>query len=559
MKVNDVFDRDIEYLYNSAKELGGTIREVACESGFFEAVDYIKIKIDPTIIGHTLTKEDIEPVEDDGSYNLWTEGSYYLGNGTNIGWLCHNYYGNELVKPDIFAVEQAMNTYYAECIIRRDENPYFYVEEIDFDDEEVFNNISKLIAQTLPANWLTEFLHGEMPVSYKVLAYQIAFIKFHYPKVYSAVWEACPPYLDMNMPVKEYDNVQMGITISEKKCCAAVTDATLVTKNVYNIFSPEQSVSEKVQFQGIGNLENTGLACSNLGLALRAIRDAHMINRTTNTTKRNACVLGNVQIPFDIGRYHEKCAIEKEMMAYDALDLKDKTWKDVIELAAEMAEMSPLNFIKNPLVPIMKYYELDPKTKLGPEEEAIVLYIDEFQVMIGIATESNGKYFGTHSSFDQTIINRFDKHLIDEMYKVVKPKIELLNISVSEEDKEEFAKQVLNVKKQFKRNKKASVVFNNGWIDYSEPLSVQVLEQLFKELLDSCEMLLQDLITVFDGVDETLEYLLPEIKKLYLAGPMTDYKVLWDLIKKENPFGGKKELILCGELENVVIRGLTLL
>ena len=92
MKVNDVFDRDIEYLYNSAKKLGGTIREIACDSGLFEAVDYVRIKIDQTISGDILTKENIEPVEDNGSYSLWTEDSYYLGNGANTGSLCHNYY-----------------------------------------------------------------------------------------------------------------------------------------------------------------------------------------------------------------------------------------------------------------------------------------------------------------------------------------------------------------------------------------------------------------------------------------------------------------------------------
>lgn len=558
MKVNDVFDRDIEYLYNSAKELGGTIREVACDSGFFEAVDYIRIRIDPTIDGHTLTEEDIELVEDNGSYSLWTEDSYYLGDGANAGWLCHNCYGNELVKPDIYAVEQAMNTYYAECIIRRDENPYFHIEEIDFDDEEVFENISKLIAQTLPANWLTGFLHGEMPVSYKVLAYQIAFIKFHYPKIYDTVWNACPPYLEKNVSVDGSRNAKMGITISEEKCCAAYTDSSLVTKNEYNIFSSGQSVTEKVQFQGTGNLMDIGLACSNLGLSIRAICEAHMYNRSTNLTKINACVLGNMPNLSDIRRYHEKVDIEKEMMAYDALDLEDKTWAEVIDMAAEMAEINNFNFIDNPLVPIMKYYELDPKTKLGPGESAIVLYIDEFQVMVGITTERDGNYYGPYSSFDKTIVENFDKHLIDEMYEVVKPKIELFNISVSEEDKAEFAQQALSIKKQFRRNKKASVVFNNGWIDYAEDLSIQVLEKHLKELLGSCELLLQDLITDEDDED-TLEYWLPDIKKLYLAGPMADYKILWDLIKKENPFGGNKELILCGELENVVTRGLTLL
>lgn len=558
MKVNDVFDRDIEYLYNSAKELGGTIREVACESGFFEAVDYVGIKIDPTISGHKLTKDDIELVEDDGSYSLWIENSYFLGNGANVGWLCHNYYGNELVKPDIYAVEQAMNTYYAECIIRRDKDPYFHIEEIDFDDQEVFDNISKLIAQTLPANWLTGFLHGEMPVGYKVLAYQIAFIKFHYPKIYDTVWNECPPYLEMDAPSDEYRDAKMGITISEEKCCAAYTDSSLVTKNVYNICSSGQGISEKVKFQGTGNLMNMGLACSNLGMTLRAIREAHMFNRSTNLTKTNACVLGNMPNLSDIRHYHEKADIEKEMLAYDALDLEDKTWAEVIDLAAEMAEISHFHLIDNPLAPIMKYYELDPKTKLGPGESAIVLYIDEIQVMVGIATEKDGNYFGPYSSFNKTIVENFDKHLIDEMYEVVKPKIELLNISVSEEDKAEFAQQVLSIKKQFRRNKKASVVFNNGWIDYAETLSIQTIEKHFKELLGLCGLLLQDLITDKDD-ENTLEYRLPDIKKLYLAGPMADYKILWDLINKENPFGGSKELILCGELENVVTRGLTLL
>lgn len=456
MKVNDVFDRDIEYLYNSAKELGGTIREVACESGLFEAVDYVRIKIDPTISGHTLAKDDIELVEDDGSYNLWIENHYFLGNGANVGWLCHNCDGNELVKPDIYAVEQAMNTYYAECIIRRDEDPYFHIEEIDFDDEELFDNISKLIAQALPANWLMGFLHGEMPVSYKILAYQIAYIKYYYPKIYDTVWNECPPYLEMDVPFKEYDNVKMGIT----------------------------------------------------------------------------SVLGNMPKLSDIQLYHENVDIRKELRNF--------------------------NLVDNPLVPIMKYYELDPKTKLGPGENALVLYIDEFQVMVGIVTEDDGNYSGTHTSFDKTIVEDFDKHLIDEMYEVVKSKIELLDIPVSEEDKAEFAQQVLRIKKQFRRNKKASVVFNNGWINYTEILSIQVMEKHFESLLNRCELLLQELIT--DNDDEDMkEYWLPDIKNLYLAGPMTDYKILWDMIKKENPFGGEKELILCGELENVVTRGLSLL
>lgn len=435
MKVNDIFDRDIEYLYNSAKELGGTIREIACDSGFFEAVDYVRIRVDSAISGDILTKEDIEPVEDNGSYNLWTDGSYYLGNGANVGWLCHNYYGTELVKPDVFAVEQAMNTYYAECIIRREENPYFHIEEIDFDDEEVFENISKLIVQTLPVNWLMEFLHGEMLASYKVLAYQIAFIKYHYPKVYHAVWNACPPYLETDMPFQEYGNVEMGIVISEEKCYAVFTDAALITKKVYNIFSPGQSVSEKEQFHGIGNLMNTGLACTNLSLTVRTILDAHKVSRATDIAKLNVCVLGNMHNALNLLTYYKNAGFE---------------------------QMIPFNVIDNPLIPIMKYYELNSKTKLAPGENALVLYIDEFQAMVGIATERNGSYFGIHSSFDKTIVEDFDKHLVDEMYEVVKPKIDLLNISVSEEDKAEFAQQVLDIKKQFRRNKKVRVVFNKS-------------------------------------------------------------------------------------------------
>lgn len=527
MKINEIFDRDIEYLYNSAKELGGTIREIACDSGLFEAVDYVRIKIDPTISGDILTKENIEPVEDNGSYSLWTEDSYYLGNGANTGWLCHNYYGNELVKPDVFAVEQAMNTYYAECVIRREEDPYFRIEEIAFDDEDVYSNISRLIVQTLPANWLTAFLHGEMPVSYKILVYQIVFIKYHFPKIYETVWNACPPYLEMDMPFRETGNVTMGIAVSEEKCCAVFTDSDLTTKNVYNVFTAGQSVSEKVQFEGIGDLEDEDAVCTKLDLTVRTILDAFRVNRVSDIAKLNVCVLGNMPNPSNFKTICEN--VDFEQLHCKVMD--------------------------NPLIPIMKYYERNPKTRLAPGENALVLYIDEFRAMVGIASERNGSYLGIHSFFDKTVVADFDKHLVDEMYEVVKPKIEHLNISVSEEDRVEFAKQVLRIKKQFRRNKKAQVVFNNGWLNCVENLSIRVLEKYFNDLLASCELLLKELIIDEDG---NQKYWLPDIKKLFLAGPMTDYEILWDIIKQGNAFGGKKELILCGELENVVTVGLTL-
>lgn len=50
----------------------------------------------------------------------------------------------------------------------------------------------------------------------------------------------------------------------------------------------------------------------------------------------------------------------------------------------------------------------------------------------------------------------------------------------------------------------------------------------FNHLLGRYEILLQELIA---DEDDILEYWLPDIKKLYLAGPMTDYKILRDMIK----------------------------
>ncbi|MDD6805978.1 MAG: hypothetical protein PUD77_06905 [Clostridiales bacterium] len=557
MTVNDIFGRDIEYLYYSAKELGGTIRQIACDSGLFQAVDYVKLKIDPSIGEPVLSKEDIEPVEDDGSYTLWTEDGYFLGNGANVGWLCHNYYGNELIKPDLYAVEQAMNTYYAECAIRRTEDPDFHIEEISFDDQEVFDHISELLVQTLPANWLPAFLHGEMPTSYKVLAYQIAYIKYRYDAVYREVWSNCPPYLKTDNPDRAQDKDTLGIAVSEEYCSAAYADAAAVTGNVYHMGFDGKGISEKIKFAGIGNLMNTGLACTKLGLALKDICETHKYQRNNAPKKINISLLGMSPTPFFVNRHHENLTDRKEMMAYEALDLAGKDFKEVIRMSAEMAGLEEVQFIDNPVVPIMKYFERNPKTKPAKNDTALVLYMDETQVMVGVAEEAGGKYYGRYFC-DKAAMASFDQNLAEKMFEVVRPKIEALQVVVSQEDKTEFAQQVNAVKKQLSRNHKATVVFDNGWLSISEPFSIEQAEECFYDLLMGCEMLMQDLITDKDD-DEVLDYWLPDIKKLYLAGSMTDYKILRDLIKREGIFGGKKELFLCGEPENVLTAGLALL
>lgn len=558
MKVNNVFDRDIEYLYNSSKELGGTIYRIACESGLFEAVDYIKVRIDPSIDGHPLTMDNIEIVEDDGSYRLWTEGCYFLGDGNNVGYLCHNYYSTELVKPDIFVVEQAMNTYYAECAIRRDIDPYFKIEDIDFDDDNVFKNISQLIAQTLPANWIAEFLHGTMPVSYKILAFQIAYIKYYYPNVFDDVWNSCPPYLEEEAARGLSYNARLGITVSENGSEAIFIMPDNKSRSVYNIYATSKGVSQRNIFSGSGSLMNIGLACTNIGLSFRDIFASYRYCWSTYFSSVKTCVLENLPDITEVRANHESIQNDKERMAYEYLELEDMDWGEALDLVADMAEIRSMRFINNPLIPIMKYFEANPKTKLAAGESAIVLYMDGTNAMSGIVTESNGSYVGEHTKFDRTIIEKFNGQLIDEMYKAVRPKLDALNISVSEEDMEDFKAQLPYVKKQFIRNKKAKVVFNNGWIDYAVDMPISVMEEHYVELICSCEMLLQDIVISQDDEDE-LNYWLPNIKKLYLAGEMTDNKLLWELLEKEKAFGGKKEIFISGEPGNVVAKGLALL
>ncbi len=139
------FDRDMaiktyQKLYRIIKEKapGGTIYEVAQDSGFLSAYEYLE---------------------------------------------------NAYVMSDIYAVRQAVRIYFAEQLIRKTINPRFFMERIKETDEEVLSHMETLIPQIFPEHWLSAYKEGTMPVSYQKMVYQSCYIRYYYEAVSRQVLE----------------------------------------------------------------------------------------------------------------------------------------------------------------------------------------------------------------------------------------------------------------------------------------------------------------------------------------------------------------------------------
>ena len=237
--------KQYEQLYHTVEELGGTIYEIAKDSGFLSAYKYMLkwtdsedeteniTSDDVTLItecyvyaeGNDMTKrtflfsEDEEETllrsigtQKDGrflvpmhalkelekagylclndrlSLSAWTSDYTFLGDGWNRALFVETPMEDVYVMPDIYAVQQAVRIYSAECLIRKKMNPRFFAERINDADEVLLSNMETIIPQVFPEHWLVGYKEKTMPSSYQKLVYQICYIRYYYDDIYHQVW-----------------------------------------------------------------------------------------------------------------------------------------------------------------------------------------------------------------------------------------------------------------------------------------------------------------------------------------------------------------------------------
>jgi hypothetical protein len=488
--------------------------------------------LDPDGPGKCLTEDDIWIREDDGSVRLWTSECSFVGDGeNNRGWVCNTDFGQELVKPDRFAVEQALKTYYAERLIRKTKDARFFAERVDFADDDVFNNISRLIVTSLPKNWLMGFMHQNLPVSYRVLAFQISFIRYHYPDIYEQVWsESFDPECLREKPVKG----ALGIVLGEE-ASVLLTDDPLLDVH-----------------PGSGALTNAGIACSNIGLLFRGAREAAEPSRVIATFAGELPDAGQIAEAMAQRKKEEgenTCSVA--MFSYEQLELEGAGGTDLIQKAAELAFLSDFTWVSDPLLAAAEYYAKDAHSRMEPGEKALVFYLDESGFMTGVVQNCGGQLSVTcRSGYVRQMMERLDEQLYGEMEALFREIMTLVRKGEEEEILCALRESVPAVRRQFIRNDSAVVAFQSSIISASDRLSVKVFEGFLRELVISCDQVLRGCVPDEEAAS---------IKKLYLAGSMTDYPALWKLLEEEGLFGGKKELAITGHLNSVVAEGLALM
>lgn len=237
--------KQFEQLFHTVEELGGTIYEVARDSGFRSAYEYMLKWTDSEDETENITSDDVTLLTEcyvyeqdfdeaeriflfskdeeetflrslgtqkDGRFlvpvhalkeleragylclndrtplTAWTSDYTFMGDGWNRALYVETPMEDVYLMPDIYAVQQAVKIYHAECLIRKNRNPRFFAERINEADETLLSNIETLLPTVFPEHWLVGYKEKTMPLSYQKLVYQICYIKYYYEDIYQLVW-----------------------------------------------------------------------------------------------------------------------------------------------------------------------------------------------------------------------------------------------------------------------------------------------------------------------------------------------------------------------------------
>lgn len=489
----------------------------------------------------------------------------YVGDGWNRALLIKTPVEEVFVMPDVFAVEQAVKTYYAERLIRKTINPRFFIERIEEGNKELMPNMEKLIAEIFPEHWLGAYRSGKIAASYKKMIYQICYIRYFYENIYRQVWsEDYKPYvLTAKFPGAANRTGTLGIALGTEESYAVYAEKNGKVRNIPRFLEGEDAENSRYCFPGTGDLCNAGIAYSELALTYKLILQNTEIVSDTAVQKVNVIVAGNTpsrsDITMAIRDRKENADLEKnpkmnlERMADIQLEGRNLDGMDIIREAGNLAGLPDFHAKSRLCMAVARAYNAEEKYRLEEGERALVFYLDNTAFEAGFVEKRDGKLncmAHTYSSdYPTKEMQEADKCLLEKMKGAVCPTLVTLGISVDDEKNrkafEAVCADIGRVKRQFSRNDTANILFDNGWLSFTEFLAIDDYRECLVPLYKKCTEIIDEL-QKRQGIDS--------VSKLYLAGNRSEDVSLWEYLEEHY----QKEVCILGDLEQVTALGAAL-
>ena len=495
-------------------------------------------------------------------FSFRTENNEFVGDGWNRAILVNAPMEDVFVMPDLFAVKQAVRTYDAERLIRKTYDPRFSIERIDDCCEELLAEIEELIAQIFPEHWLTGYKRRRIDESYRKLIYQICYIRYFYEDIYRQVWsETYQPYgFSTACSIADANPGTLGIALGTEESYAVFVDANGTVRNIPAFTEGLAPENMRYWFRGTGDLRNAGIAYSELALTFRAMLQNSRVAADTDIHKVNVIFQGDVLSRSDItlairerkenAKLGQSQKVTRELMADMQLEGKNMDGLDIIRAAAELVNLPDFHVKTSVCAAAAKAYDAEEEYRLKEGEQALVFYLDATGFEAGFVEKRDGVLICLAHTEDaddwKKCIQEADERLPEKMKGVVCPTLEALGIHTEDERNkkvfESFHDDTGRVKRQFIRNDKAVILFDNGWLSFSNPLQRRDCQDCFSPVYQKC-------IEIVGKLQE--EHSFDHFAKIYLAGNRCDDPGLWEYLEKQYHV----EVCISGDLEHVVAVG----
>lgn len=478
--------------------------------------------------------------------NLWGNATY-VGSGENQALIVRTVFAPVIVMPDVYAVEEAVRTYYAENLIREVNEGDFRIERIAPEDEEVLRRLADPETEVLGSS--QPELYRMLPDGYRRLSYQIAYLQTYYPEVYEKVWASDFEPDDEKRTLCFGDNaVTLGITFQRNNKAYGVCvwkDGRV--KRVPRLDDYEIPLCRKYAFShGSRMLCNAGVAGSRLALAMKEIKQCAEVMLDVSVEKVCATyeLLGEEmptaeRIALRMERWRrraERNGTENSsfaLIAYEQLKELHLDGEGVIHWAAEQAGISSFAYLDSERAILnalrtmrarqtLKEKELFLLYDFRPELLTLSLYRigedkqEELLVSLCEYDPERGNWQQEETDWQVDL----EEALAQDMREfMLEEGLRSLVTGEGQTDRkafEELTGRVDAVRSQLRRGDSAKLKFDNGYLNMLSEYPIERLEKLFEPILEKSRKRFMELL-------DRAELCPEEISAVFLTGEETEY------------------------------------
>lgn len=468
----------------------------------------------------------------------------------------------QLKQVDFYTINTCLDVLKKEQMIRKYIDPEFFAERLDFSsvDEGAlpFDNwddhILKLLRKGEEDIFLCErdLLIDDYPECYRRLAYQTAHIKYHYAE-----------------KLKEIENKKsqettatgaIGIALGKE----AIYGAVSLSDGDIDIITPRGALA----YDGFGSIWNPGVAISEMGLQMRAIKEnyekTYYDSVKSITVSMPALLPDKEDLEKTIADIEESAEQNPDKRIayniYKAVHLHDSTARAMVEKATDLADMEHAELEVRALAIAAGYERMDEANKIEGFASALIYDWDKDYFTATLI--DGGGYRNELSILNQYVIknplgslsepsddaNAFVNQLKTSMEKELN-KYGLYYDPKKENKKEcwdKFYQQTEKITKQIIRNNYGTLLYEDYIVDMAVDYPVSSFEEIFEPFYQQTE-------NIVSKIFSEIRYPESEISRVFLSGEWGNYPYVKK--KLETYFGRYTKVCVMDDTALAAVRG----